>query len=75
MEGDLVEGIKLLSLAWLEVGGCTGGLRRNLRNEREDVVVATLLLVRSWVGGDDGGQVGGECGGRRRPRRREKEGR
>jgi hypothetical protein len=36
--------------------------------EREDVVVAALPLMRSWVGGDGGGQAGGKCGGGRRPR-------
>jgi len=36
-------------------------------------MVAALLLVRSWVGGDDGGQANGDCGGGRRPRQREKE--
>ena len=33
--------------------------------------MATLPLVRIWVG--DGGQAGGNCDGGRRPRRREKE--
>jgi hypothetical protein len=36
--------------------------------EREDVVVAALPLMRSWVGGDGGGQAGGKCGGGRRLR-------
>jgi hypothetical protein len=41
--------------------------------EKEGSTVATLPLVRIWVGGDDGGQAGGNCDGGRRPRRREKE--
>jgi hypothetical protein len=31
--------------------------------EREEVTVAALSLVRSWVDGDDGGQAGGDGGG------------
>jgi hypothetical protein len=31
--------------------------------EREEVTVAALPLMRSWVDGDDSGQAGGDGGG------------
>jgi hypothetical protein len=42
--------------------------RGEREREREEVVVAALPLMRSWVGGDGGGQAGGKCGGGRRLR-------
>jgi len=43
-------------------------LAEEREREREEVVVAALPLMRSWVGGDGGGQLGGKCGGGRRLR-------
>jgi hypothetical protein len=39
---------------------------KNCRREKEGSMVAALLLVRSWVGGDVGGQGSGDYGGGRR---------
>jgi len=77
-EGEVVDGEREVWWRWwrnLLLSLVVGGRRKKkiCSIEKEGSTVATLPLVRIWVGGDDGGQAGGNCDGGRRPRRREKE--